>query len=99
MYDEILGGPTLTVIGEVFTCVGTSLFFLPKLLSTYHFISFYEEVNDLEVVEEWHIKRWKERQRSARIARLKSLFTVPHCIRALKFPEDSESGSEPRGEV
>jgi hypothetical protein len=53
----------------------------------------FKEMNDLEAAEEWCRNCWKEQQRAAQIARLKSLFTLPHSIITSNFPEDSESAS------
>ena len=58
-----------------------------------HLLFSYKETNDLQAVEEWRRNRWKERQRKARIARLKSLFIL-HYISASNFLEDSPSAFE-----
>ena len=89
MYDKELGGPTLTVFGEVFTSVGTSPFQVQFLPNPLYFLSISEL--DFKAVEQSHRNRWKERQRAIWIARLKSLFTFPRCINASKCPENPES--------
>jgi hypothetical protein len=69
------GGPTLNVIGEL-PGPSNSLSYPHRLLSFLVDL----EVDDLEAIEEWRRNHWKEQQRAARIACLKSLLTAPHCV-------------------